>query len=136
MSWDIFVQDLPSEAKTVADIPSSFRPSLIGKRSEIIARIIGIIPSADFTDPSWGMIDGEDWSIEVNLGQEEDCGHFSLHVRGGDAAVGAVAAILRQLNLRALDSQTGGFFAADGDAIESFRQWRQYRDQVTRSNPI
>ena len=136
MSWDIFVQDLPSEAKTVADIPSSFRPSLIGKRSEIIARIIGIIPSADFTDPGWGMIDGEDWSIEVNLGQEEDCRDFALHVRGGDAAVGAVAAILRQLNLRALDSQTGEFFAADSNAIESFRQWRQYRDQVTRSNPI
>jgi hypothetical protein len=136
MSWDIFVQDLPSEAKTAADIPSSFRPSLIGKRSEIIDRIIEIIPAADFTDPSWGLIDGEDWSIEVNLGQEEDCRGFALHVRGGDVAVGAVAAILRRLNLRALDSQSGEFFSADNNAIESFRQWRQYRDQVTESNPI
>lgn len=63
--------------------------------------------AADFTDPSWGLIDGKDWSIQVNLGQEEDCRGFALHVRAGDVAVGAIAAILRSLNLRALDSQSG-----------------------------
>jgi len=72
MSWDIFVQDVPSEAMRVADIPSDYRPSLIGKRSEIIHAIIDVIPTADFSDPSWGLIDGEDWSIEVNLGQKDD----------------------------------------------------------------
>ena len=136
MSWDLFVQDLPSEAKRVADIPSEFRPSLIGKRSEIIDGIISIIPTADFSDPSWGQIDGQGWSIEVNLGPEEKCRGFALHVRGGDAAVGAVAAILQRLNLRALDSQTGEFFVADESAVESFRQWKKYRDHVITSNPI
>lgn len=137
MSWDIFVQDLPAEPKTVADIPSSFRPSHIGKRSEIIDSITSIIPTADFSDPSWGRIDGQDWSIEVNLGQEEDCRSFVLHVRGGDAAVGAVAAILRRLNLRAIDSQTGEFFVAGESATESFHQWKRYRDQViTGRNPV
>ena len=135
MSWDIFVQDLPSEAKRVTDIPSSFRPSHIGKRSEIIDSITSVIPTADFSDPSWGLIDGQDWSIEVDLGQEEDCRGFVFHVRGGDVAVGAVAAILRRLNLRALDSQTGEFFVAGESATESFRQWKRYRDEVTRSNP-
>ena len=120
----------------MADIPSSFRPSLIGKRSEIMAKIIGVIPSTDFSDPNWGLIDGQDWSIDVNLGQDEDCRGFALHVRGGDAAVGAVAVILHRLNLRALDSLTGEFFAADSNAIESFRRWRQNRDQGTRSNHI
>jgi hypothetical protein len=136
MSWDIFVLDLPSEAKTVADIPSNFRPSLIGKRSEIIDGIIDVMPTADFSDPSWGFIKGQDWSLEVNLGQKEDCDGFALRVRGGDAAVGAVAAILRRLNLRAFDAQTGEFFAAGESAIESFRQWRKYRDRVIRSNPM
>jgi hypothetical protein len=136
MSWDIFVQDLPSEAKRVADIPSGFRPSLIGKRSEIIDSIIRVIPTADFSDPSWGLIDGQDWSIEVSLGPEEECPGFTLHVRDGDGAVGAVAAILRQLNLRALDSQTGEFFVANESAVESFRQWKKYRGDVTSFSPI
>ena len=134
MSWDIFVQDVPSEAMRVADIPSDYRPSLIGKRSEIIHAIIDVIPTADFSDPSWGLIDGEDWSIEVNLGQKDDCRGFSLHVRGADASAGAVTAILRRLNLRALDSQTGEFFVAGESAIESFRQWKEYRDRVIGSH--
>ena len=137
MSWDIFVQDFPAEAKTVADTPSSFRPSPIGSRSQIIDIITSVIPTADFSDLSWGLIDGQDWSIEVNLGQEEDFRSFALHVRGGDAAVGAVAAILRRLNLRAIDSQTGEFFVAGESATESFQQWKRYRDRVIIGpNPV
>jgi hypothetical protein len=48
----------------------------------------------------------------------------------------ALSAILRRLNLRALDSQTGEFFVADENSIESFQQWKKYRDDVTRPNTI
>jgi hypothetical protein len=72
------------------------------------------------------------WSIEVNLGPEEACRSFALHVRGGDAAAGAVAAILRHLKLQALDSQTGEFFVADESAIESFRKWKRYCAETAR----
>jgi hypothetical protein len=131
MSRDIFVQDLPLEAKCVADIPSDFRPVPVGKRTEIINCISGVVPTADFSDPSWGLIDGNDWSIEVNLGPDEECRSFAFHVRGGDAAAGVVAAILQKLNLRALDSQTGEFFVAGHEAIESFGRWKKYRDDLT-----
>lgn len=49
-------------------------------------------------------------------------------------AVGVVAAILQQLKLRALDSQTGDFFVAGAEAIDSFRKWRAYHDHATNSN--
>jgi hypothetical protein len=88
MGWDVFVQDLPQEAKNTSDIPPDFRPASIGKRSAIIEKIREVFPTADFSDPSWGRIDGDDWSIEVNIGANEDCGGFALHIRGGDAAVG------------------------------------------------
>lgn len=130
MSWDIFVLDLPRNVSKVADIPESFSPGVIGKRSEIIDALISLIPTADFSTPEWGVIAGPDWSIEVNIGPEEDCRSFALHVRGGDGAVGAIAAILQRLNLRALNSQTGEFFLADENAKESFHRWKRYRDQV------
>lgn len=130
MSWDIFVQDLPTNAKTVEDIPTDFKPAAIGKRSEIIDKIKEIIPNANFSDPSWGVINGNGWSIEVNLGSEEECKDFALHVRGAETAVGAVEAILTSLGLRGLDSQTGGFFTAGPEAINSFRNWRAFRDHV------
>jgi len=133
MSWDIFVQDLPRDAATVADIPHDFKPAPIGKRADIIETIRDVVPSADFSDPSWGQIEGEDWSIEVNIGKNETCNGFALHVRGGDAAAAVVAAILDHLKLRALDAQTGEFFVAGPEALASFRQWRAFRDRVIGS---
>jgi hypothetical protein len=133
MSWDLLVQDLPRDARSVKEIPVDFRPSSIGKRSMIIAKIKEIVPAADFSDPSWGRIDGDDWSIEVNIRDEEECKGFAFHVRGGDAAVGVVTAILKHLNLRALDVQRGDFFVAGEEAIKSFQKWRAYRDQVIKT---
>ena len=90
MSWDIFVQDLPPDAESVADIPSDYQPKSLGPRDALIAKIREIVPSADFSDPSWGHIEGERFSIEVNLGQASVVDSFAFHVRGGEEAVGAV----------------------------------------------
>jgi hypothetical protein len=132
MSWDIFVQDLPQEAKSIEDIPSTFKPRSIGRRSEIIERIKEVVPDADFANPAWGKIDGNGWSIELNMGDEEDCSSFAFHVRGDDAAAGIIAAILDHLRLRALDASRGDFFAPGEQAVASFRRWRQYRDHVAK----
>jgi hypothetical protein len=51
MSWGIFVQDIPPDARTVDDIPDSFVPAPIGQRSFIIEEIQKVAPFADFSDP-------------------------------------------------------------------------------------
>ncbi|MDJ0709208.1 MAG: hypothetical protein QNJ14_02405 [Woeseiaceae bacterium] len=130
MSWDIFVHDFPSHLLSVADIPDNFQPGPIGSRSDVSARILEVFPGADFTDPCWGVIDGADWSIEVNIGEDEPCTGFALHVRGGDGAAEAVAAILDHLQLRAIDMQTGEFFVAAENARASLSRWRNFRDRA------
>jgi hypothetical protein len=134
MSWDIFVHDLPADAKTIADIPDDFRPASIGPRQTVIAKIREVVPDANFSDPSWGLVDGEGWSIEVNLGANEECDGFAFHVRGGDEAAGVVAAIVEHLGLRAIDAQTGEFFVAGPEAVASLSKWRAYRDRVVADN--
>jgi len=134
MSWDIFVQDFPSDAKSIEDIPDDFKPGSIGKTSDIIERIKEVVPTADFSNPAWGTIDGDGWSIEVNIDEEEDCHGFAFHVRGGDAVVGVIGAILQHLKLRAVDSESGDFLVAGPEAIASFRRWRTYRNQVVGDN--
>ena len=136
MSWDIFVQDLPKTAGTVEEIPDDFTPRPIGKRMLMVEKIRQIVPTADFSDPSWGRIHGENWSIEIDMGKDEECSGFCFHVRGSDAAAGVVAAILEELELRALDpAHETGFFTGGPDAVEAFRRWRAYRDQVARLDP-
>jgi hypothetical protein len=129
VSWDIFAMDFPAEFKSVSDIPSDFKGGSLGSRSSIISKIKALIPSANFADPSWGLIDGEGWSIEVSIG-DEDCDCIAFHVRGGEEAVEAVTKILEHLNIRAFDAQTGEFFVAGPTSLESFRKWRNYRDQA------
>jgi len=51
MSWDIFVQDLPPDVRTIRDIPDHFKPPPLGARSALIQAIRAIAPSVDFTDP-------------------------------------------------------------------------------------
>src|SRR5258707_9772808 len=111
MSWDIFVQDFPKNVKSAKDIPADYCAKPIGTRAEIIAKILEVVPFADFSDPSWGDIEGNDWSIEVNLGDDGPSDGFALHVRGaGDEAVGVIAAILDHLNLRAFETSNADFF--------------------------
>jgi hypothetical protein len=82
----------------------------IGKRAEIIAKIIDVVPDADFSDPAWGTIQGQGWSIELNMGTSEDCKSFAFHIRGRREAANVVGAVLDHLKLRAVDAETGEFF--------------------------
>jgi hypothetical protein len=129
MSWDISIQDLPKDVQNVADIPDDYQPSPLGARAEVIARIQEVLPEVDFTDPSWGMLDQPGFSIEFNMGAEEICDGFMLHVRGGGDAMATVALLLEHLQLRGIDCQTGDFFSIEA-AQNSFEEWRAYRDRV------
>lgn len=132
VSWDISIMDLPSDAVTVEDIPQGFKPGPLGLRADLIARITEVAPMADFSDPSWGQIETPEFVVDVNIGREEVVDSIMLHVRGGGAAPGFVADLVNHLGRRALDSQTGEFFAPDS-AHESFAAWRAFRDRVVGS---
>ncbi|TPN87409.1 hypothetical protein [Aquimarina algicola] len=67
MSWDLFVQDW-GKYETLDEIPDSFKPKFIGKRSEIIKKIKVIEPMVNFSDTSWGILENEFFSIEFNMG--------------------------------------------------------------------
>lgn len=129
MSWDIFVQDFPMEAKTIDEIPDDFSSKPIGGRDEIIAKIKEIIPTANFSDKAWGIIETPDFSIEVNLGKEEILTGLAFHIHGGNEAAACIVDILRHLNLRAVDSGSGDFFDMNQPA-EGLQKWRAYRDQI------
>jgi hypothetical protein len=131
MSWDIFVQDLPAHARKVQEIPDDFVPQPLMSRQALLDGIRHVVPGADFSDPTWGVIDGPDYSIEINIGEGDPVSGFAFHVRGGDLAAGIVSAILEHFGLRAIDTgrDDGMFFDATA-AAASLRRWRAYRDRV------
>lgn len=135
MSWDIFVQDLPENVQAVQDIPDDFEPGSLGlKRTELIHRMQEIAPEADFSDPAWGRLDGDGYSIEINLGDDEVVSGFAFHVRGDERAPYMVQQLLDGLKLRALDpSADSGIFSLSEGSVQGFARWRSYRDRVIKS---
>jgi len=131
MSYDIFVQDIPESANTIEDIPDDFTPQEIGSRSEIISSILEIVPEADFSDATWGTIEGESFSIEVNLGEDEILTSFTFHAKGDKTALTIISAILNHLDLRAFDPD--GIFDPKRSS-KSFKNWKEYRDFVVDSS--
>ena len=113
MSRDIFVQDIPDGISEVRDIPDGWMPEpLPYSHAEIVAAIGRVVPRADFSDPEWGHIEAEDYSIEVSIAREEPMRSFAFHVRAaGWGADHVVADILDELGLQAFDpdNDTGLF---------------------------
>lgn len=130
MSFDVFVQDLPPDARAVADIPDDFAPRPIGRRADILTGILRAAPAADFIDPTWGRIDGPGFSIEVNIGPEDVLDSFAFHVRGGQEALLVVADILRELGLRAIAPGTESGFFEPAELGLAYADWQAYRRQV------
>jgi hypothetical protein len=110
LSWDIFAQHLPASITSLSDIPDDFVPQPLGKRVSLIAKIMEVVPQADFAAPGWGKIRTPECEIEIGMGNDEDVESIVFHVYGGELAPGVVVAILRTLRLRALDSATGEIF--------------------------
>ncbi len=129
MSWDIYIQDFPAPAKTVAEIPEDFQPRSVGRRADLISKIREVVPSADFSNPDWGVFEGDGFSIEFQMGDGELCRSITFLVRGGGNPAAVVAALLDRLQLRGIDCQTGEFFDLEA-ARASFGSWQRYRDQI------
>lgn len=129
MSWDLYAQDFPL-VDSIEEIPEGFEGRSLGSRTEVIDRILAVLPDADFSDPSWGLLTRDGWSIEFNLGSDAECNGFSLYVRGGGPdAIVVVDSVLRAVGARGIDLQTSAFFTLEA-ALESFGVWQNYRDQV------
>lgn len=129
MSWDVFIQHLPAEAKRVADVPDGYEGEPLGTRSEVISRIRSRFPEADFHDAEWGKIARDDYAIDITMNGDDPVTGLTLHVRGGDDAVNAVSEIIEVLNARGLDSWTGELFDP-AVAVHSIRRWRAYVEEL------
>ncbi|MGD1945539.1 MAG: hypothetical protein ACFB0A_04530 [Croceivirga sp.] len=130
MSWDLFVQDWGS-FDSLEQIPNDFEPKSIGKRSELIEKIKTAEPTADFTNPSWGLLENEFFSIEFNMGDSEVVDSFVMHIRGNELAIPCIGNILESLNLRASDGSTPNFFDIEKSKKEMSR-WIDYRNSIAK----
>src|SRR5574344_399098 len=130
MSWDIFIQDLPQEIQRIKDIPDDFEPKIIGTRDSVIKSLCELFPNIDFSDKTWGILDGSKFQIEFNMGNEEHLNGFTLHIHGdSEEAIDIVLKVCSQLGLKAIDPNCENLFNKK-DALKSFNEWKEYRERA------
>ena len=135
MSWDVVFLGLPAGVGALADLGDQDLVPL-ATRAEVMAALTRAAPDADWRDPTWGQIEGAGFSIEVSVGDDDPVASVMLHVRGGDGALGVIAAIAEALGRAPVDCSDGTLLDLSSPAAAaSLRAWRAYRDRVVEPGP-
>ena len=130
MSWDLYVQDW-GNFNSLSEIPDDYEPTVIGQRNALIEKILEIEAHIDFSDPSWGKLENDHFSIEFNMGEDAELSSFVMHVRGSELAIPCIAQILNHLNLRATD---GNSFFDNEASMENLKNWLAYKEQILKES--
>jgi hypothetical protein len=114
MSWDIYISDLP-DVGSIKEVPTDFVPRPIGRRDQLVQRMLDVLPIADRVDADWLFVksNGIDLSIQLHMEDADQVRYLLVHVHGGEQSAACVAALLRHLGLRGHDTATGEFFDAN-----------------------
>jgi hypothetical protein len=130
MSYDIFAQNLPAGIKRAADIPDDFEPGSIGSRADVIEKMKATFPGLTLERDGSGSIEGEGYSIEIDVGEENPVESVAFYCRGGGMAILEVNRALAALGVGAMSTGKSGIFNVEA-ALKDFGEWEKYRDQVS-----
>jgi hypothetical protein len=122
MSWDICLQNIPNQYKSLDDIPDDYKSLSIGPRDDIIKKLKEFNPMINFSDPTWGILTNSDISIEISVGNNKDCDTISIYAHDGNSVPEFVCSLMDFLGLRGIDLNDPQFIDIDS-AKSSYQKW-------------
>ena len=134
MSWDVLLLRLPPGITSLEELGDDFNDPL-GTTDDVRSVLRTAVSGLDLTDPSWGVLDTPNYSIEFSIGTTEPCTAVMLHIRGEDDAVEPIRAICQATDWTAFDCSVGSPMDFDADPAKGLRSWREYRDKVIPGAP-
>lgn len=132
MSWDIFIQRLPKKITSINDIPDDFEPPALGAKAKVMKSIRTVFRDLPFGEDGYVSLEVQGGSIEIDIGPDDPVYCVMLAVRGEEAVVGPVAAVVDSLGGQAIDvSSPTGLFDAD-TAARSLAANQEKAKKVTK----
>lgn len=132
MSWDVMIFNM--RGKTPPPLEqlqeSDYEP--LGPAVEVRQRISALLTGVDWSDPTWGIYEGDGFSIEFNAGKDDPIDNMMLHVRGGGDAIAAITRFARPLGWSALDCSTSEFLDLENPSQAGWEVFQAYRDKVIK----
>jgi hypothetical protein len=134
MSWDVILLNPPRDVRSISDVVDDGE-SVLAPVQEVRERIAALLPGIDLTDPSWAILEADDYSIEFSIGEEDPCTSVMLHVRGTESALEPIRRVCAGTGWQAFDCSDGERMDWSGDPGRGLREWREYRAQVMPDAP-
>jgi len=130
MSWDVLIYAAHEPPPPVAEMPDSWRGEPLGSLADVRAKISTCIAGIDWSDPTWGIFDGNGYSYEFNIGTDEPCDSFMVHVRGGGPALAPLLALGQQCNWYLLDTSQSEWLHHCKSAEQGWGDFQAFRDRA------
>jgi hypothetical protein len=133
MSWDVMVFNYGGQPPSLDQMADAPPVGPLGPAAQVRKRIAAHLPGIDWTDPTWGIYEGDGFSIEFNTGKDDPIDSIMLHVRGGGDAISAMLTFANPNGWSLLDCSTGEFLDPERPSSEGWEGFQEYRDKALGS---
>jgi hypothetical protein len=134
MSWDVMVFDLGENPPPIGEMGADFKPKSLGPVSELRRKLSLHFSNINWSDPSWGVYDGDGFSVEFSVGKEQMSDGFMIHVRGSGNAIAALLKFSIPNGWSLFDCSTGDFIDHQSPSDSGWVGFQNYRDRVIKDN--
>lgn len=134
MSWDVMIFNTRGDKTPPIEQfqESDYEP--LGPAAIVRRRLSELLPGIDWSDATWGIFEGNGFSIEFNVGNDDPIDNMMLHIRGGGDAVAAIVTFARPLGWSALDCSTSVFLDLDNPSQAGWEGFQSFRDKIIEKN--
>ena len=130
MSWDVLVFGNDTPPPPVIQMEDKWRGIGIGILAEVRAKIDACIPGVDWSDPNWGIYNGDGYSFEFSIGKEEHCESISIHVRGTGDVLPVLLSLGKRWTWYLLDLSQGEWLHHCESPDAGWCGFQEYRDRM------
>ncbi len=132
MSWDLVVLDFEeaiSDPETgTAIFPDTWEAPIMGDANTVREKISEALASVSWSAPTWGTVDGADFSLEFDMGGDEAISSVTIHARGH--ATPAILALMSATGWRVLDTTTGKWLHETSNPDEGRQAFQSFLETV------
>ncbi len=123
VTWDLYIQDMPEGLEHIDDLSRDHVGKVLGTRTEIARRIAAGGPAVTWRTASYGRISGARYTIDIDLGPDENVRTVVLMVRGENPAARVAGRIITALGYPAVDPMAPNGLFSTKQARKSLRTW-------------
>lgn len=130
MSWDVVIVNSKGAPAGAHSSPEGSGSEPLGDPASVRELISSVLP-VDWSDPSCGLFEGEGFTIEFSIDEDEDpVTDAMLHVRGGGDPLPSIVRVCKRGGWLAIDAGDGTAIDLDNPSRAGWEAFVGFRDQV------